>query len=191
MFFTAKNGLVVGLRVLLSPFGSNIVTRAACCSIGVGLPVYSTFKAIEKKDQAEQQKWLLYWAAHGSFSLVEAFADKILSWFPLYYHAKFAFLVWLQLPTVEGSRLLYNNYLRPFFLRHQARLDNLTGLIYSEIVKFAVAHQGDIQFAKKLFWKMWSSVGGIIHPAGRPSSGRIGGPSTQKPDMESESEDGD
>lgn len=32
------------------------------CSVGIVLPVYSTFKAIEKKDQNEQQKWLLYWA---------------------------------------------------------------------------------------------------------------------------------
>uniref|UniRef100_A0A7N0ZRU9 HVA22-like protein n=1 Tax=Kalanchoe fedtschenkoi TaxID=63787 RepID=A0A7N0ZRU9_KALFE len=162
------------------------------CSIGIGLPVYSTFKAIEKKDQNEQQKWLVYWAAYGSFSLVEAFTDKILSWFPLYYHVKFAFLVWLQLPTLEGSRLLYNNYLRPFFLRHQARLDNITGVIYSEIVKFVSAHQGDIQFAKNLFRKMWSSINGIIHPAGRQSSGgRIEGPSTRKQDEESESEDED
>ncbi|CAM8929530.1 unnamed protein product [Rhodiola kirilowii] len=181
----------VGLRVLLSPLGSNVVTRAACCSIGIGLPVYSTFKAIEKKDQNEQQKWLVYWAAYGSFSLVEVFTDKILSWFPLYYHAKFAFLVWLQLPTVEGSRLLYNKYLCPFFLRHEARLDNITGIIYSEIVKFVIAHQGDIQFAKKLFRKMLSSVNGVIHPAKKQSRGAIEGPSTREHehDVESESED--
>nr|XP_029120809.1 HVA22-like protein k isoform X2 [Elaeis guineensis] len=89
----------VGLRLLLCPIGSNIVTRTACCTVGIGLPIYSTFKAIEKKDRNEQEKWLLYWAAYGSFSLVEVFSDKILSWFPFYYHMKFAFLVWLQLPS--------------------------------------------------------------------------------------------
>ncbi|KAF2540684.1 hypothetical protein F2Q68_00028735 [Brassica cretica] len=91
----------VGLRVLLSPLGSNIVLRTACCSIGIGLPVYSTFKAIENRDQSAQRKWLIYWAAYGSFSLVEVFTDKLISWFPLYYHGKFAFLVWLQLPTID------------------------------------------------------------------------------------------
>ncbi|KAL0739530.1 hypothetical protein Bca4012_015740 [Brassica carinata] len=91
----------VGLRVLFSPLGSNIVLRTACCSVGIGLPVYSTFKAIENRDQNEQHKWLVYWAAYGSFSLVEVFTDKLISWFPLYYHVKFAFLVWLQLPTVD------------------------------------------------------------------------------------------
>ncbi|OVA04545.1 TB2/DP1/HVA22-related protein [Macleaya cordata] len=70
----------VGLRLLLSPLGSNVVVRTACCSVGIALPVYNTFKAIENKDQNEQQKWLLYWAAYGSFSLAEVFSDKILSW---------------------------------------------------------------------------------------------------------------
>ncbi|XP_033143366.1 HVA22-like protein k [Brassica rapa] len=69
----------VGLRVLLSPLGSNIVLCTACCSVGIGLPVYSTFKAIENRDQNEQHKWLVYWAAYGSFSLVEVFTDKLIS----------------------------------------------------------------------------------------------------------------
>ncbi|XP_048335039.2 HVA22-like protein k isoform X2 [Ziziphus jujuba] len=93
----------VGLRLLLCPLGSNIVVRTACCSVGIVLPVYSTCKAIERKDHDDQQKWLLYWAAYGSFSLVEVFSDKFISWFPLYYHLKFAFLVWLQLPSVDAK----------------------------------------------------------------------------------------
>lgn len=32
------------------------------CSVGLVLPVYSTFKAIENKDPNEQHRWLLYWA---------------------------------------------------------------------------------------------------------------------------------
>ncbi|KAJ4714458.1 HVA22-like protein [Melia azedarach] len=39
--------------------------------------------------------------SYGSFSIAEAFADKLLSWFPMYYHLKFAFLVWLQLPSAD------------------------------------------------------------------------------------------
>lgn len=32
------------------------------CAVGIGLPVYSTFKAIENRDSSEQHKWLVYWA---------------------------------------------------------------------------------------------------------------------------------
>ncbi|KAF3683384.1 HVA22-like protein k [Capsicum annuum] len=93
----------IGLKLLLSPLNTNVVVRTACCSVGIVLPVYSTFKAIEMGDQNEQRKWLLYWAVYGSFSIVEAFTDKFLYWFPLYYHVKLAFLVWLQLPSAEIS----------------------------------------------------------------------------------------
>ncbi|ONH96769.1 hypothetical protein PRUPE_7G150800 [Prunus persica] len=130
----------VGLRLLLCPLGSNIVLRTACCSVGIGIPVYCTCKAIERKDRNAQEKWLLYWAAYGSFSLVEIFSDKLISWCPMYYHLKFAFLVWLQLPSVDGAKQLYTNHLRPFFLKHQTRVDRFLGLTYGELVKYYDVH---------------------------------------------------
>ncbi|KAI3702490.1 hypothetical protein L6452_28228 [Arctium lappa] len=158
----------VGLRLLLVPFDSNIVVRTACCSVGVVLPVYSTFKAIETKDQNEQQKWLLYWAVYGSFSVAEIFADKLISWFPLYYHMKFAFLVWLQLPTTNGAKQLYMNHLRPFFLRHQARLDQIVGAFYSEAGKFISAHQGEFQFMKTILVKIFMSAKQLVNGSNQP-----------------------
>nr|GEW56356.1 histone-lysine N-methyltransferase ATX2-like isoform X1 [Tanacetum cinerariifolium] len=38
----------------------SIVLKKACCSVGVILPVYSTFKAIETNNITGQQKMLLY-----------------------------------------------------------------------------------------------------------------------------------
>ncbi|XP_075493298.1 HVA22-like protein k [Primulina tabacum] len=170
LFASSMSG-EAGLRLLLCPLGSNIVVRTACCSVGIVLPVYSTFKAIEAEDQDEQQKWLLYWAAYGSFSVVELFTDKFLYWFPLYYHMKFAFLVWLQLPSVDGARKLYMNHLRPFLRRHQPRLDQLVGFLYGEMAKFVSNHEAEIQFAKTLLFKILLSandmVKEIIHPGQR------------------------
>ncbi|KAL3621219.1 HVA22-like protein k [Castilleja foliolosa] len=184
----------VGLRLLLSPLGSNVVIRTACCSVGIVLPVYSTFKAIEAKDKDEQQKWLLYWAAYGSFSVVELFTDKFIYWFPLYYHMKFAFLVWLQLPSVEGARQLYMNHLRPFLLRHQSRLDQFVGFFYGEMVKFVSNHETEIHIAKKLLMKIFLSANNavqeIIHPGQRQRSvPAIEGPPEQVETSESEDED--
>ncbi|KAJ8770793.1 hypothetical protein K2173_021440 [Erythroxylum novogranatense] len=149
----------VGLRLLLCPVGSNIVLRTACCSVGIVLPVYSTFKAIERKNENDQQKWLMYWAAYGSFSLVEVFTDKLISWFPMYYHVKFAFLVWLQLPTAEGANQLYKNHLRPFLLRHHGRFDLLVGFAYGEMVRFYSRHQAEIGYAKTILLKIMGSAG--------------------------------
>ncbi|XP_010446752.1 PREDICTED: HVA22-like protein k [Camelina sativa] len=178
----------VGLRVLLSPLGSNIVLRTACCSIGVGLPVYSTFKAIESRDENEQQKWLIYWAAYGSFSLVEVFTDKIISWFPLYYHVKFAFLVWLQLPTMEGSKQIYNNQIRPFLLRHQARVDRLVDGVYEEMVKVVRSHQGEIRFVRSMIAKMLGSVNAVAPPGQRLGGIANGSPEPAGRNSDSESD---
>ncbi|XP_029127459.1 HVA22-like protein k isoform X2 [Cajanus cajan] len=93
----------IGLKLLLSSVNSSIVARAACCSIGLALPVYSTFKAIENNDPYQQQRCLLYWAAYGSFSAAEMYAENLLSWIPFYYHLKLAFLVWLQLPAINSK----------------------------------------------------------------------------------------
>ncbi|CAE6155586.1 unnamed protein product [Arabidopsis arenosa] len=177
----------VGLRVLLSPLSSNIVLRTACCSIGIGLPVYSTFKAIESRDENEQQRMLIYWAAYGSFSLVEVFTDKIISWFPLYYHVKFAFLVWLQLPTVEGSKQIYNNQIRPFLLRHQARVDRLVDGVYEEMVKVVRSHQGEIRFVRSMIVKILGSAANEVAPPGQ-RLGEIANDSPEQAETNSDSE---
>ncbi|GMY05855.1 HVA22-like protein k [Fagus crenata] len=183
----------VGLGLLLCPFVSNVVVRTASCSIGIVLPVYKTFKAIEKKDQDEQQRWLLYWAAYGSFSLAEVFADKLLSWFPLYYHVKFAFLVWLQLPSADGARNLYMSHLRPFLLKHQAILDQIVEFIYSQMSKFISAHQAEIQFAKTVSLEILASayqfVRGMMQPVQKRPNAAIEGPPRRAADPESEKDD--
>ncbi|KAL7584881.1 HVA22-like protein k [Lactuca sativa] len=157
-----------GLRLLLVPLNSNIVIRTACCTVGVALPVYSTFKAIEAKDPNEQHKWLLYWAVYGSFSVGEIFADRFISWFPLYYHMKLAFLAWLQLPTTNGAKQLYMNHLRPLLSRHQAKLDQIVGLFYNEAGKFVSAHQGEFQFMKTIMMKFLMSVKQLVNGSSQP-----------------------
>ncbi|GKB45411.1 HVA22-like protein k, partial [Tanacetum coccineum] len=138
---------------------------------------------------------------YGSFSVGEIFADKFISWFPLYYHMKLAFLVWLQLPTTNvsnpllnvGAKQLYTNYLRPFFLRHQARLDQVTGLFYSEAGKFISAHQGEFQFMKTLVMKIVMSVKQFVNGSDQPAT-REERRSTTGPREQAESsvsEDGD
>lgn len=148
----------VGLRLLLCPLGSHVVIRTACCSVGIGLPVYSTFKAIESKNQDAQQRCLVYWAAFGSFSLIEVFTDKLISWVPMYYHIKFAFLVWLQLPPTNGAKQLYMKHIRPFLLKHQESADRVLGLASCEVIKLVNSYQKEIQSVKTMVGKITESA---------------------------------
>ncbi|KAK8556815.1 hypothetical protein V6N13_064817 [Hibiscus sabdariffa] len=181
----------VGLRLLLWPLGSNIVTRAACCSVGVVLPVYSTFRAIERNNESDQQKWLIYWAAYGSFTLVETFSDKLLSWFPYYYHFKFAFLVWLQLPSTEGAKQIYKNHLRPNLLKHQARVDQLMGFASAGMARFISMHQKEFQIFRAIMTKIIGSdpnMSGGTEPAEPRGLPAIDGPASTITDSESDDE---
>ncbi|BBH07894.1 HVA22-like protein K [Prunus dulcis] len=76
---------------------------------------------------------------------------------PMYYHLKFAFLVWLQLPSVDGAKQLYTNHLRPFFLKHQTRVDRFLGLTYGELHKLISAHQAEIEYARAVVMKILGS----------------------------------
>ncbi|XP_006657857.1 HVA22-like protein k [Oryza brachyantha] len=153
----------VGLRLLLAPLSSNVVIRTASCAIGVGLPVYSTFRAIEKKDQREKERWLLYWAAYGSFSIAEVFADQILSSVPLYYHVKLAILVWLQFPSNCGAKYVYGRYVRPFFLKHQTKIDRILNILSKELTKFVSSHEDEIHFIENMAARGASTANYIIN----------------------------
>ncbi|XP_074313306.1 HVA22-like protein k [Silene latifolia] len=186
-FMGSSHPLEVGLRLLLSPPGSNIVVRTACCSVGVVLPVYSTFKAIERKDPDEQQRCLVYWAAFGSFTVAEAITDKLIHWLPYYYHMKFAFLVWLQLPSTDGATQLYMNHLRPFLLRHQATLDHIVGFMDYHLTKLATSYEAQFRFLKKVMSRILATVYRTLRGSGRG----IEGPSDQEEEESSESDDED
>lgn len=47
-----------------------------------------SIKAIESSVKDDDTQWLTYWVVYGVFSIVEAFSDIFLSWFPFYYAGK-------------------------------------------------------------------------------------------------------
>uniref|UniRef100_A0AAZ1XTI2 Receptor expression-enhancing protein n=2 Tax=Oreochromis aureus TaxID=47969 RepID=A0AAZ1XTI2_OREAU len=97
-----------------------------CNLIGFAYPAYISIKAIESATKDDDTKWLTYWVVYGVFSVAEFFADIFLSWFPFYYIGKCAFLVWCMAPTPSnGSVQIYNRIIRPFFLKNEAKIDDV------------------------------------------------------------------
>uniref|UniRef100_A0A803LP29 HVA22-like protein n=1 Tax=Chenopodium quinoa TaxID=63459 RepID=A0A803LP29_CHEQI len=195
------NPLEVGLRLLLSPTGSNVVVRTACCSVGVVLPVYTTFKAIEREDPEEQRKCLIYWAAYGSFTVAEMITDKLVYWYLSYPWfppptTKSLVVVWTASRYFEemglgGATQLYMNHLRPFLLRHQVKLDQIVGLLYGEMAKFVSVHQAELQFLKKILVNIFEPVNQIFRRTPHPNRGGVAaieGPAEQEQDEDVSSE---
>lgn len=108
-----------------------IVGRAAqfvCNLIGFAYPAYNSLVALETSNKEDDSKWLTYWVVFAAFSVIEFFSDILLSWFPLYWLAKVAFLLWCSadIPN-SGSSVIYKRLIRPIFLQHKNKLAGSNG----------------------------------------------------------------
>ena len=96
-------------------------------------PAIQSIRSLEEKQN--QEKWLTYWVVYGVFNIVEFFSDILLSWFPLYFFIKTAFLIWCMAPIkLNGSIIIFKMIILPFFILHKEKLGKW--LAYSSTVTY-------------------------------------------------------
>jgi len=95
-----------------------------CNAVGFIYPAYASIHALESVHKEDDTKWLTYWVVFSLFSVIEFFSDIIFSWFPFYWLAKVAFLIWCFMPMqCNGSMVIYNRFIRPVFLKTRTDID--------------------------------------------------------------------
>lgn len=78
-----------------------------------------SIKAIESNSKDDDTQWLTYWVVYGVFSIVEAFSDIFLSWFPFYYAGKVLWPFSLQC-------FLFGWYCMLFFFLSHLKMTSIT-----------------------------------------------------------------
>ncbi|KAE9552657.1 hypothetical protein FO519_004136 [Halicephalobus sp. NKZ332] len=100
-----------------------------CNFTGFLYPAYISIKAIESSHKEDDTQWLTYWTVFALFNVFEFFSDIITRYFPIYWLAKWIFLLYLHLPMTRGAEKLYTKFIRPFVQKHGNHIDSVTGKI--------------------------------------------------------------
>ncbi|NWI20885.1 REEP3 protein, partial [Crypturellus soui] len=90
---------------------------------GMLYPAYYSYKAVKTKNVKEYVRWMMYWIVFALYTVTETITDLTVSWFPLYYELKIAFVVWLLSPYTRGASLIYRKLLHPLLSSKEREID--------------------------------------------------------------------
>eukprot|EP00740_Mantoniella_antarctica_P004313 CAMPEP_0181357236 /NCGR_PEP_ID=MMETSP1106-20121128/4845_1 /TAXON_ID=81844 /ORGANISM="Mantoniella antarctica, Strain SL-175" /LENGTH=164 /DNA_ID=CAMNT_0023470069 /DNA_START=262 /DNA_END=756 /DNA_ORIENTATION=+ len=99
-----------------------MICRPIGVVVGFVYPAYASYKALESKTPEASAQWLTYWCVFSIFTVVEFFADMLISSIPLYYLAKLLFVIWLM--KKKGATTLYIRFVMPVIKKHEESIDN-------------------------------------------------------------------
>lgn len=152
MSFVAPQAAGLGLAMLLQPGTSAFIMRPACSVVGTVYPIFQSLKVIEdNRADDEDVQWLTYWATYGSLHLIEGLTDKLLGWFPFYYHAKLGFLLWLMLPKTRGAMVLYKRFLKPLYNKFGRKVDNVFENGMKQMESYVQEQQENLKKAQQMY----------------------------------------
>jgi len=121
------------------------ISRHLSFLFGYIWPSYYTFKMIqtfhtgtedEEVEQKRLESLLKYWIAIALFTCAEYYLDTFIFWIPFYYDLKLVFTLWLYYS--KGADILFESFLRPYFLMHEDEIDGYLGQFKNRISTYAV-----------------------------------------------------
>ncbi|KAI0030203.1 TB2/DP1, HVA22 family-domain-containing protein, partial [Vararia minispora EC-137] len=121
---------------------TSFVSHLLCGWFAFLLPSYKMFKALKHRpvSEPELERWAAYWSVIGAIVAFEYAAEWAVSWIPFYWELKTILLLFLSLPQTEGSRYIYKSYLEPYYLQHEADIDQSIESVQTEGLAWLQAH---------------------------------------------------
>mmetsp|Transcript_85050 Transcript_85050/g.147553 ORF Transcript_85050/g.147553 Transcript_85050/m.147553 type:complete len:137 (-) Transcript_85050:89-499(-) len=81
---------------------------------------FMSFRAVKSPSPDDDKQWLMFWVIWSSLSTVEKFSLGLLSYMPLYYEAKAAFVVYLMF--LNGGKQIFDHVVDPIFSKLEAKI---------------------------------------------------------------------
>jgi len=122
-------------------------------------PSYETYKVIARRsaNEAETEKWLIYWCVVGAFAAFESSVEWFVHWIIFYYEIKVFLLVFI---AQGGAGAIYHGFLSRKYAQYEPEIDR---------------HVEDIKSrAMEYFHERVQDVYGAIIGAARPGQGQQG-----------------
>merc|ERR1712147_445098 len=128
----SKNYVAAGSSMVICWLLFGLLAPLTISLIAFTYPAIQSIRSLEENQN--QEKWLTYWVVYGVFNIVEFFGDILLSWFPLYFFIKTAFLIWCMAPIkLNGSIIIFKMIILPFFILHKEKLGKLQTKVDEEM----------------------------------------------------------
>lgn len=103
-----------------SAYSSNVLALV----LKLAYPTYMSFKSI-KSDQNDDTTWLIYWVVVAVESFIASYVVPFVSWVPFFMIIRILFYIWLQIPVFNGSVILFNKFIKPFFTQNEDILNKI------------------------------------------------------------------
>lgn len=104
------------------------------------LPAYLSYKALRTNDPAQTHPWLIYFTILTLTLLFESWTIFIIGWIPFYSWLRLIFLLYLVLPQTQGAKLLYLEYLEPYIVEHETRIDQFIGETHERLQQLGLGY---------------------------------------------------
>jgi len=112
--------VALALILVLLGYGTSLIGFL----VGFLYPAYMSFKALESKDDGEDDKhWLTYWVVFGSMNVFNKPINFVFSFIPFLSLVKIGFYVYLFHPKTKGALVIYKSFLRPMLSKYQDKID--------------------------------------------------------------------
>lgn len=118
--------------------------------VGFLYPAYMSFKAIESKEDSDDDKqWLTYWVVFGFMHVFSWLIDLVLSILPFYTIIKTAFYVWLFHPKTKGALVIYNKVIKDLLSKYESKIDEQLDGLKKKVAETQPAFQNAVKDAQR------------------------------------------